>query len=179
MAEIWAGLAVTGHRHLTDAQLAWLRPELDRVLKKLVEERGCTDAATGMALGADTEFGWAALHAGLALHAHIPFPQQPDMWPQADQDTYRRLLERCATKTVYGPRYDKRLFFARNQGLVDFVADRGGVLLAVWDPGQRTGGTFDAVKRAAGVVPVIHFDVRRLQVHGPGCSCIDALRSTA
>jgi hypothetical protein len=142
----WAAVSVTGHRDLTDA-------------------------ATGMALGADTEFGWAALHAGLQLHAHIPFPEQADRWPAEDQATYRRLLERCTTKTVYGPRYDPRWFFARNQSLIDFAAEHAGVLVAVWNPARHSGGTFDAVQRAAGVVPVIHLNPSALgRAHGPDCS---------
>ena len=61
--------------------MTWPRPEVDRVLFKLVREHGTTDAATGMAIGADTDFEWSALNAGLKLHAHVPFPQQPDRWP--------------------------------------------------------------------------------------------------
>lgn len=166
----WPAVSVTGHRDLSDAQTTWLRPELDRVLAKLRDEHGTTDAHCGMALGADTEFAWAALHAGLELHAHIPFPEQPDRWPYADREIYARLLERCASRQVHGPRFGLEWFGKRNQGLVD-AAD---VLVAIWDR-RETGGTFDAVKRAAGVVPVIHFDVARLQVHGPGCSCVTAL----
>ncbi|GAA2347477.1 hypothetical protein [Dactylosporangium salmoneum] len=175
----WTAVSVTGHRDLTDAQLAWLRPELDRVLAKLRDEHGTTDAATGVALGSDIEFGWAALHANLQLHAHIPFPQQPDRWPYPDREIYRRMLDRCTSKTAYGPTYDPRWFFARNQGLVDFAAERGGVMVAIWDPRRRDGGTFDAVKRAASVLPVIHFDLERLQVHGPGCSCVESLKPSA
>jgi hypothetical protein len=171
----WPAVSVTGHRALSDAQLAWLRPELDRVLAKLADENGTTDAGCGMALGSDTEFGWAALHAGLALHAHIPFPEQADCWPYADREIYRNLLDRCATRHTYGPSYDRRWFGVRNQGLVDFAAERGGVMVAIWAPSRRSGGTFDALKRAAGVVPTIHFDLDRLQVHGPGCSCLVGL----
>lgn len=44
-------VSFTGHRALSDAQVAWLRPELDRVLTKLVDEHGCTDAAYGAGPG--------------------------------------------------------------------------------------------------------------------------------
>ncbi|GGM52362.1 hypothetical protein ACFFX1_55605 [Dactylosporangium sucinum] len=174
----WPGVAVTGHRDLTDGQMAWLRPELDRVNLKLAGEHGTTGAATGMALKADQEFGWSALFAGMTLHAHIPFPEQPDRWPTADQDAYRRLLARCATRTVYGPSYDVKWLFARNDGLLDFAEERAGVLVAVWDPRVRKGGTFDTVLKAARRgLPAIHFEVERLQVHGPGCSCIEPRRA--
>jgi hypothetical protein len=171
----WPAVSVTGHRALSDVQLTWLRPELDRVLRKLRGEHGTIDTAYGAALGADTEFGWTALHAGLNLHAHIPFPEQADRWPYADREIYRNLLDRCTTRHTYGPSFDVRWFGVRNQGLVDFAAERGGVMVAIWSPSRRSGGTFDALKRAAGVVPVIHFDVARLQVHGPGCSCVASL----
>lgn len=172
----WRAVSVTGHRDLTDAQMAWLRPELDRVLHKLVREHGTTDAHTGMAIGADTDFGWSALNARLALHAHVPFPQQPNKWPREQQDSYRRLLERCTTRKVYGSYYDVGLFFARNDGLLDAI-DPGGVLVAVWDPRQRgKSGTFDTVRKAAERgLPVIHVDVAALATHGPGCSCVAQL----
>ena len=102
----YPAVSVTGHRSLTDRQLAWLRPELDRVTLKLVREHGTTDAATGMALQSDQQFGWSPLFAGMRLHAHIPFPQQAQPWPAEDQAAYLRLLERCTTRTVYGPSFD-------------------------------------------------------------------------
>lgn len=167
----YPAVSVTGHRDLTTAQLAWLRPELDRVNLKLAAEHGTTDAHTGVALNSDQEFGWSALFAKMRLHAHIPFPGQELRWPAEDQAAYHRLLERCTTKKVYGPSYDVRWLFARNDGLLD-AAD---VLVAIWD-GRRTGGTYDTVLKATKRdLPVIHFDVKHLQVHGPGCSCVARL----
>lgn len=171
----WTAVSVTGHRDLTDAQVAWLRPELDRVNLKLVEY-GCTDAATGMAIGADLDFGWSALFAGMHLHAHIPFPEQAARWPTEDQDAYRRLLERCTTRTVYGPSYAVKWLFVRNDGLLDFVEERAGVVVAVWDPAQRRGGTFDTVRKAVRRgLRLIHLDPVAMRVHGPGCSCVGKL----
>lgn len=166
-------VSVTGHRSLTDSQTSWLRAELDRVLAKLAAA-GTTDAASGMAIGADLLFAKAALDAGLRLHAHIPFPEQASVWPPVLQDEYRRLLARCETRTVYGPSFAARWFFARNDGLLDFAA--GGVLVAVWD-GRRTGGTFDTVRKAAERgLPVVHVDpVAMGKAHGPGCSCVLSL----
>jgi hypothetical protein len=176
----WTAVSVTGHRDLTDAQTAWLRPELDRVNLKLVAAHGTTDAATGMALGSDQEFGWSALFAGMRLHAHVPFPQQAQPWTREQQNTYRRLLERCTTRTVYGSRYDVGLLFARNTGLLNFAEDRAGVVVAVWDPAQRSGGTYDTVRKAAGRgLSVIHLDPAAMRVHGPGCSCVESLKLQA
>lgn len=130
-----------------------------------------------MARNSDRQFGWSALFAGMDLHAHIPFPQQAARWPADDQAAYRRLLERCATKTVQGPSYDVGLLFARNDGLLDFAEERSGAVVAVWDPAQRKGGTFDTVRKAAARgLPVIHLDLARLETHGPGCSCVEALK---
>jgi hypothetical protein len=172
----YPAVSATGHRDLTTAQLAWLRPELDRVLAKLRGEHGTTAAAYGAALGADTEFGWAALHAGLELHAHIPYPEQADRWPTEDQATYRRLLERCTSKTVYGPSFAVKWLFVRNDGLIDFAIERGGVLLAIWDPDVCSGGTYDTVRKAAvRGLPAIHLDPAAMVTHGPGCSCVTGL----
>jgi hypothetical protein len=171
----WPAASVTGHRDLSDAQMSWLRPELDRVNLKLVADHGTTDAATGMALKADQDFGWSALFAKMRLHAMIPFPEQPDGWSPEEQASYRRLLEQCTTKTVFGPSYAVKWLFVRNDGLLDFTAERGGAVVAVWD-GRREGGTFDTVRKAARRgLPVIHLDVAGLRTHGPGCSCVTRL----
>ncbi len=169
----YPSVSVTGHRDLSDAQMAWLRPELDRILHKLRDEHQTTDAHSGLALAADQDFAWSALNARLRVHAHVPFPQQPDRWSREQQESYRRLLERCTSVKVYGRYYDVGLLFARNDGLLD-VAD---VVVAVWD-GRRTGGTFDTVRKAASRgLSVIHVDVARLETHGPGCSCVAKLAS--
>jgi hypothetical protein len=176
MTPPYGGVSCTGHRDLTAAQLAWLRPELDRVLMKLRDEHGTTDAATGMARGSDLEFGWAANHARLRLRALIPYPQQPHgpFWTDADRDSYGRLLAKCESRFTYGRHPSVGLLFKRNDGLLDFAAERNGVLLAVWD-GRRKGGTYDTVRKAARRLPIIHMDVATLRVHGPGCSCVAAL----
>lgn len=173
----YAHVSVTGHRDLSDEQMKWLRPELDRVNLKLVSEHGCTDAATGMALKADQDFGWSALFAKMRLHAMIPFPSQPDPWSPEEQASYRRLLERCTTRTVFGPSYAEKWYFVRNDGLLDFAAE--GVIVAVWD-GRRTGGTFDTVRKAARRgLPVIHLDpIAMGKAHGPGCSHVLGLAKT-
>ncbi len=173
----YPAVATTGHRSLTDSQTTWLRHELDRVLAKLRDTPGATDAASGMAIGADTEFGWSALHAGLKLHAHVPFPQQPDAWNPAQQAEYRRLLDRCASRTEYGSSFNVGWYFKRNDGLLNFAEDGGGLLVAVWDPAQRDkSGTFDTVRKAAvRRLPVVHVDVAALVTHGPGCSCVMSL----
>jgi len=167
----YRAVGVTGHRDLSEVQMSWLRPELDRILHKLRDEHGTTDAHSGLALNADQDFGWSALNARLRLHAHVPFPSQPDRWTREQQDSYRRLLERCTSRKVYGSYFDVGLLFARNDGLLDAAS----VIVAVWD-GRRTGGTFDTVRKAANRgLPVIHVDVATLRTHGPGCSCVAAL----
>jgi hypothetical protein len=175
-------VSCTGHRDLTADQLAWLRPELDRVNLKLFAEHGTTDAATGMARNSDLEFGWSALFAGMRLRALIPYPQQPygRDWTDADRDSYRRLLARCDSRHTLGTQPAVGLLFARNDGLLDFTAERSGVLVAVWD-GRPMGGTYDTVRKAAvRGLPVIHLDpVRMGRAHGPGCSCVEALKPQA
>lgn len=179
---IWTAVSVTGHRDLTATQLAWLRPELDRVNLKLVAEHGTTDAATGMARCSDLDFGWSALFAKMRVHAHVPYPQQPNGpdWMAGDRDSYARLLERCTTRTVYGSAPNVGLLFARNDGLLNFIEDKGGVLVSVWD-GRRTGGTFDTVRKAAvRGLPVIHLDPAAMgRAHGPGCSHVAELAPPA
>jgi hypothetical protein len=77
---IWPTVMVAGHRpqHLHPNVRPWIRAELDRLAVKLRIEHGTTVGISGMAAGADLWWADAVVRAGLHLHAHVPFPQQPD-----------------------------------------------------------------------------------------------------
>lgn len=62
-----------------------MRAELARLAVKLHDHHGTTDGVSGMALGADQWWAASVLDAGMRLHAHVPFPQQPDKWPAEDR----------------------------------------------------------------------------------------------
>lgn len=152
----WPRVMVTGHRFL---DWLWTRSELERLAVKLRDGHGTTTAVCGMALGADTAWGEAALAAGLAVEAHVPFPQQGDRWNDKQRARWQRLRDVATQEVVYGQAYSVALLHARNRGMVA----ASDACIAVWD-GRRTGGTWAAIGDAirAGA-PMVHVDpVRRI-----------------
>ena len=144
---VWPTVMVTGHRpkHLTPAGQDWARAELNRLAGKLRDGHGMTTGISGMSLGTDLWWADAVVRAGLRLHAHLPFPQQPAKWRPEDQAEWWRLLG-LATKTLtYGTGYDVGLLHARNRGMIHASSQT----VAVWVYG-KAGGTRDALDYAVG-----------------------------
>lgn len=135
---IWPTVMVTGHRpqHLhPDARLL-VRSELARLACKLRDERGTTVGVSGMAIGADLWWADAVVSHRMDLHAHVPFPQQPNKWREDDKAEWSRLLGLAVHTETYGLRYSVELLHARNRGMVR-ASDQ---CLAVWVEG-KDGGT--------------------------------------
>lgn len=166
----WTVVGGTGHRphHLNNYPGAcrWARDEATRLAVKVRDQHGCTTAISGFALGWDTWWAQAALDAGLALWAHIPFEAQPDRWTAGDRATWVRLRGRSAKETVYGPdpatnRQATALLFARNTGMVR----ASDAMTCLWLPEKRSGGTYATVRRIVKVgLPAIHVDPGRRTV---------------
>lgn len=151
----WPTVMVTGHRpqHLHPSARPWVRSELERLTLKFRDEYGTTTGISGMAIGADLWWADAVVKAGLKLWAHIPFPQQPDKWQQADRDEWERLCRVAWRLKTYGGYYDVRTLHERNAGMVE-AADAA---VAVWDPRKTTGGTASAIgKLIAAGLPIVH-----------------------
>lgn len=142
----WPAVMVTGHRpqHLRPDVRPWVRSELVRLALKLRDERGTTVGISGMAIGADLWWAATAVKAGLTLHAHVPFPQQPDKWRDEDKAEWQRLLGLAAHTETYGAGFSVRLLHARNDGMIRAC----DICVAVFRRGIK-GGTLNAVTRLA------------------------------
>lgn len=154
MLDSWPVAGLTGHRRLGRAR-GWVAAELVRTVRRL-HHHETQVGISGLAWGSDTLWAHAVLSAW-NLWAYIPFPQQADNWPAAQQVEYRRLLRRADPdrSQVFGESYDVRLYHVRDRAMVD----DSQVLVAVWDPSIRAGGTWQTVKYAAGLRrPIIHVD---------------------
>lgn len=138
---------VTGHRDVFGARADASRPALRRLLEGMMVRRGALVALTGMALGADVEFGEVALDLGLSLVAAVPSPDQDDRWSHRARERYRTMLARASlTVRVWeepGYACDDLMgrFHARNRWLVE----HSDAAIAVWD-GRERGGTWHAVR---------------------------------
>jgi uncharacterized phage-like protein YoqJ len=145
-AAAWPIVCATGHRrqHLSHDAREWIRDELHQQARRLRDEYGTHTGISGMASGVDLWWAEALLAAGLNLWAYVPFPQQPDRWPDADRREWRRILDRAQRVRTFGDRYSVRLLHARNHGM---LSDSTAVV-ACWAPHMTTGGTFAAVREA-------------------------------
>lgn len=135
----WPTVMITGHRPkgLPPTSLSWVEAEVSRVAAKLRDEFGMTDGLSGMALGPDQWWAQSVLDLGLRLHAHVPFPQQPDRWAPHQRDEWLDLLSRATTKVVYGHGFSSEHYRKRNEGLVDQSVQTVGVWVAGKPSGTR------------------------------------------
>lgn len=181
-ADVWPFAMITGHRpqNLDEpGMLAWVNGELLHVARKLSADHGTRTLISGLALGCDQAWGWCAIRLEMDLAAHIPFPQQPDVWrdPElARQWGYLRDYAECTGGvTVYGdlagvPEHDRRkaaagLLHKRNSGMIRATVAGGGVTVAVLRSSKLDGGTRSAYDKAlAAGVPIIRIDPDRRTV---------------
>jgi hypothetical protein len=146
---------VTGHRELAAEEADWVRGRLADCVAWLRDVHDTTVAISGMALGVDTTWAQVALDAGLALHAYVPFPQQPDRWPEPDREEWSKLLARATEAHTVGDlnnvdpgrrRFEViRLLHARNDAMLRATS---GVAVAALRASATTGGTYSCVEKA-------------------------------
>jgi hypothetical protein len=163
---------VTGHRpqHLPADSHDWIRGELHRIAAKLRDQHGTTCGITGMALGSDMWWANSLHRAAVPYVAHIPFPEQPDPWRGKQPDAvaeWHRLRAQAANEHVYG-NLDGLTGDARKRRAVQLLHERNAgmiaasdAVIAVWQRGKRSGGTYSALVKAHQVgMPVVLVDVR-------------------
>lgn len=175
VAETWSHAMVTAHRKLPKGSDEWLRPALAERLTKLRADFGVEDVTSGMAIGGDMMFAEEALDQDLPLTAAVPFPSQPrdeygPKWSAAQQKRWQDLLERASHVEWVSPTdplsYNERnrMLHARN----DWMLERNQVVLAIWAPANRTGGTYGCIVKAVSAgMPVILFNLATKMVTRP------------
>lgn len=165
----WRVAMCTGHRSLPSPAAKWVRHELIRTAQKLRADHGTETAVTGMALGADTQWGYAGNGVDMKVWAHTPFLQQAQQWTSRQRDEWGYLRRLATQETVYGDLGDTegderkwlatRLLHARNDGMIEVTRAASGVVLAVWD-GRQVGETWSVIEKLhprgkAPLLPVI------------------------
>lgn len=144
-------ICVTGHRpdklygyKLSDSKYIKLKERF----KELLVKNNCTEAITGMALGADMIFAIAVLElkkqgCDIKLHCAIPCRNHSYKWTKDYQDLYNYILNKAdIVKLITDEDYKPWLMQKRNEYMVD-LADK---VIAVWDGSK--GGTYNCVKYA-------------------------------
>ncbi|GAB6857885.1 SLOG family protein [Microbacterium xylanilyticum] len=158
---------VTGHRPklMSAHQQRHSRTELERVAQKLTAVYGMEVGISGMALGADTDWAHAVLNAGVPLWSFVPFPQQAELWSDAQRSEWNELRSRAAREVVVADAYSVRALHARN----DAMLNDADLVVAVWDPRVTTGGTASCVRKARDRgMPIIHVDLESLITRSSG-----------
>jgi len=146
---------VTGHRpqKLSPTQNEWVAGELERVAVKLRDQNGMQYGISGLALGADTAWGFATVFAWCELWAFLPFPQQADRWNDEQKQAWRELRGRAAHEVIIAEEYSKAALFNRNTAMLN----NADLVVAAYDPGQRASGTGSAVAEAGHMgLPILH-----------------------
>ena len=154
-------LTVTGHRpnklygyNYKDPRYQALYYILvNRILKAINEDQDHEVLCiSGMALGADMIFAFAAIHLkskGYNVHllAAIPFKGQESRWPRESINMYNDILDN-ADEIVYvcKPGYVPYKMQKRNEYMVDLLCGINDKLIAIWD--GSSGGTANCVNYA-------------------------------
>ncbi len=132
-------IGVTGHRVLKHE-----REELEPKVLSILQKECVSTVHTGFAWGFDLFVAWVCYSNKIPFIAHIAFPDQWSQYPSQWARLYHYLLPMAKEQIIYNDRYNKRIYFRRDEGLVD--ASEG--LLTYYD-GREKGGTYYTVKYAA------------------------------
>lgn len=162
-------IAVTGHR---PDRLKWgydynspvwvrLKNKFMEIVSKTAHEQynktgdGRIEMITGMALGVDMVFAYAAFELigmgyQINLVAAAPFERPNPKWPESSKQLYNNILSRASETVVIGRgMYHPEIMHTRNR----YMADRCDMLIAVWD-GAPYGGTYKCIEYAENIKPI-------------------------
>lgn len=132
-----------------DPLLAELLKRIREQIVKLIKD-GAENFISGMALGCDTYCAEIVLdlqkqYPNITLTAAVPCADQASRWSKAQQERYRKLLEKCNDKVILAEHYYRGCMQKRNR----YMVDNCDVLIAIYD--GKSGGTMNAVNYAKSV----------------------------
>jgi hypothetical protein len=146
-------VGVTGHRRLgDDPRTPWyVHAQCVRILDRLQElaryRQARLVAYSGLAIGGDSLFAWAAIGLGIPLIGVWPFEAYPEDFDASERPQFDTLNQLCA-EVHRLPRKQRsdRSYMAHGKWLVDHVDH----VVAVWNglPAAGLGGTGDVVAYA-------------------------------
>lgn len=118
---------------------------LKRQIKDILISEGCTEAISGMALGADTIFALAVLELkeeghDIKLHCAIPCKNYTSKWVHASVRMFEDIISK-ADKVVYVSEEDYTENCLANRNY--YMVDNSDEVIAIWDGswGSGTGHT--------------------------------------
>ena len=137
---------VTGHRPqgLNQAQRIYIKAVLPAIVEELVKDYRVGTLLSGMAQGVDLIWAGIARQSSLQLEAYIPFPDQTKGWDTEWVNYREGLMDYASFIHQASNHYATWAFHKRN----DMMLDDCDVVVAVWDPRRRGGGTASVVGKA-------------------------------
>jgi uncharacterized phage-like protein YoqJ len=90
---------------------------------------------SGMALGWDTAVANIAFKENIPFVAAVPFPQQADIWPQAERDLWEFLLSKAERVIRVSESYSPEALKKRNKVIVDESTE----IVSLWNGNRRSG----------------------------------------
>lgn len=139
-------VAITGHRpgSLSKEQRQYMPEGLKFIADGLVDYYGAEKFLTGLALGADMIWAELAISCDIEYDVYIPFEVQEERWSSTDKKRYGNLRSGANSEKVFGQRFSNRLYHVRNDALIK----DSDLLVAVWRPSVKEGGTFSTVQKS-------------------------------
>lgn len=155
---------VTGHRpqSFTPEEANFAERNLGRALDWL-QDRGLTEAISGMALGADTWWADHALHRGVPLAAYIPFEQQASRWNESQRAHWEELRAAASRELVVSRTPGVAALFARNTAMLR-AADVAVVCLKLSSTRGGTKHCYEQILKQE--MPHILLDVEARRIRG-------------
>ena len=137
---------VTGHRPqgLNQAQRIYIKAVLPAIVEELAKDYRVDTLLSGMAQGVDLIWAGIARQSSLQLEAYIPFPDQTKGWDTEWVNYREGLMDYASFIHQASNYYATWAFHKRN----DMMLDDCDVVVAVWDPRRRGGGTASVVRKA-------------------------------
>ena len=134
-------ISITGHRDISKRTVEAAKWWVSRIGQKYPQ----STIITGGALGTDMLVATLAIKAKLNSKVYLPFEfaTHTARWNAASKANLRWVLERSEVRVVGSSEYSTKLYFRRNERMVD-DAD---LVIAFWD-GREEGGTFGCMKYA-------------------------------
>jgi uncharacterized phage-like protein YoqJ len=149
-------ISLTGHRpdklwgyNLNNKNYQLLFNQLLKIIEENIKKHGNLTCHSGMALGADTVWAYAIIHAKekfpgqIKFVAEVPFTEQTNKWRHLDKVRWNFLHDKADAINVYSNEYYPYVMQKRNIGMIDAC----DLLIAVYN-GSVSGGTHNALKYA-------------------------------
>jgi uncharacterized phage-like protein YoqJ len=134
-------IAITGHRDIDKRTVEAAKWWVTRIAQKYPN----ATIITGGALGTDMLVATLAIKAGLRSKVYLPFEFEThtSRWNAGSKAALKWILERSEVRVVGSSEYSVRLYYRRNEWMVD----NADLVIAFWD-GRLEGGTAGCIRYA-------------------------------